>query len=632
MITIRALGPVDVTVNGRPAPPELLWRKNLALLVYLARSPRRTRTREHLMGLLWGDKPESAARHSLREAIRVLRQAGGDDLLDASGDRVRLAEDGVTLDVEDFEARAGAGDWAAAAACAVGDFLEGFGVGEAPGFEDWLAAERLAIRARAVEALLHRAEALQRAGDLSGSIECARRALGLEPVSAGAARALMTALALRGERAEALTVFDAFARRLQESLGAGPDAPTAMLAEQVRRGRAWRERRDSTPRGAESRRAPLIGRDDALARLIDVWRGARGGRAAVALIEGANGTGRTRLLEEIVERARLDGAAVAEVRGTPADRGVPWTAVFALARGGLLSAPGIAAASGEALAAFAQRLEEWGDRFPAARTSPRALGPGAALAELARAAAAEQALVLAIDDAHWLDADSLGLLQALARDLAGCPVLIVLTAAPHPPRDEIDLLRSRLGREITGSTVTLEPLGSDALRRLAAWAMPSYSDAEADRLARRLAADSAGLPLLAVELLHAVALGLDLHGTPRAWPDPQRTLDQTLPGDLPETVVAAIRIGFRRLGKDTQAAVAAAAVLEGRADIQRLARATGLAESALADALDEAEWERWITADGRGYGFVARVAREVVARDLVTEGQRQRLLARGAMA
>jgi hypothetical protein len=31
MITCRTLGPVEVLVDGDPAPSELLWRKNLAL-------------------------------------------------------------------------------------------------------------------------------------------------------------------------------------------------------------------------------------------------------------------------------------------------------------------------------------------------------------------------------------------------------------------------------------------------------------------------------------------------------------------------------------------------------------------------------------------------------------------------
>ncbi|HMH55625.1 MAG TPA: hypothetical protein VK535_05130, partial [Gemmatimonadales bacterium] len=77
MILRRTMGPVELSVDGGPAPPELLWRKHLALLVYLARSPRRGRSREHLIGLLWGDRTEAAARHSLSEALRVIRFHAG---------------------------------------------------------------------------------------------------------------------------------------------------------------------------------------------------------------------------------------------------------------------------------------------------------------------------------------------------------------------------------------------------------------------------------------------------------------------------------------------------------------------------------------------------------------------------
>ena len=59
----QVLGPVTVTANGGDAPAELLQRKNLALLVYLARSPKHMRSREHLTGVLWAEKPEAKARH-----------------------------------------------------------------------------------------------------------------------------------------------------------------------------------------------------------------------------------------------------------------------------------------------------------------------------------------------------------------------------------------------------------------------------------------------------------------------------------------------------------------------------------------------------------------------------------------
>src|SRR3954471_17464999 len=106
MISCQTLGPVGLSLDGGPAPPELLWRKHLGLLVYLARSPR-GRTREHLVGLLWPDKPETAARHSLNEAVRVLRRYLGDSTVDTTAGQVRLGPEAVRLDLDRLEELAG---------------------------------------------------------------------------------------------------------------------------------------------------------------------------------------------------------------------------------------------------------------------------------------------------------------------------------------------------------------------------------------------------------------------------------------------------------------------------------------------------------------------------------------------
>ncbi len=217
-------------------------------------------------------------------------------------------------------------------------------------------------------------------------------------------------------------------------------------------------------------------------------------------------------------------------------------------------------------------------------------------------------------------------LSGLLRDVAAAPVFVLITAATATPCEELDQLRVRVGRDVPGVALRLAPLPSAALQALARWAFPAYGDVEIDRIARRVATDSAGLPLLAVELFHAVALGLDLHRTAGAWPAEHHTLDASLPGDLPDPVIAAMRIGYRRLGKDAQTVLAAASVLGERADTTILARATGLPPDRLAAALDEAEWQRWIAADARGYSFVARIVRDCVAKEMLTEGQRRRVL------
>ncbi len=625
MIACRVLGPIEVAVNGGPAPAELLWRKNLALLIYLARSPKRTRSRDHLVGMLWGDKPESAARHSLNEAVRVLRKHSGEGALETEAGQVRLTPDSVELDVDHFEELCGRQEWEAAAALVAGEFMEGFNVPGCSEFEDWLYAERVALRERSVDALASHAGRLLSAGAVREAANVARRALALDPTSELAAQAAMRSLAIAGDRAAALELYEGFARRLDEEVGIEPEVGIQALAERVRQERTWLLPAGlamEAASGAESRRVPLIGRGPELGRLLDAWATGSGSRrATLAMIEGDPGTGRTRLAEELMARVRLEGAAAAAARAVEADAEEAWSTVLALARS--LPSGLIDAAPPTALAVLAARLPEWAQRVESTKGED---SPGRALSEVLRVGASQRPICLFVDDAQWSDRESLLALGGFARDLADLPLFLLLAAAPQPQRPELEELRSRIGRELSGVNVKLGPLSSAALRELARWALPAYDNVELDRVTRRVATDSAGLPLLAVELLHAVALGLDLRAAGGAWPEPYRTLDHTLPSELPDAVVAAVRVGFRRLSRAAQLALAAAAVTGDRVDRAALQAATGLEVEEVTAALDELEWQRWITADSRGYTFVARIVRDVVARDMLTPGQRQRII------
>ena len=95
-------------------------------------------------------------------------------------------------------------------------------------------------------------------------------------------------------------------------------------------------------------------------------------------------------------------------------------------------------------------------------------------------------------------------------------------------------------------------------------------------------------------------------------------------------MVAAIRIGYRRLSRPAQDLLAAAAVLDERCDAAGLSRAAAIEGEALDGGLDELEWNRWLVADERGYTFVARIVREVIARDMLTPGRRRRMRERMA--
>jgi AAA ATPase-like protein/transcriptional activator len=461
------------------------------------------------------------------------------------------------------------------------------------------------------------------AGSVAEAAEAAERAFVIDPLSEAAIMALMRALVLDGDRSGALRRYDGFVARLAAELDLQPGAECAALAERIRR---ERDRPAIRIPIEERRRAPLVGRSAELAAAAGAWQRSRDARrAAAALLVGDMGMGRTRLGDEIAARARLDGATTVSMRAVESDLQTPWMGLIGLAQGGLLDAPGLAAAPAPALAWFAERVPDWGDRFPAARRVTSNLPPAQALCEVLRGTLSERPVVLRIDDAELLDRESLLAVSAALRDLAGQPLFLVLALLPHPERTELDELRARIGRDLEGVVVRLEPLDLPDIRLLVRWAVPDEDDAHQDRLSRRVQTDSAGVPLLAVELLSAVAAGLDLQVITPDWPAPFRTLQQTLPGDLPEGIVAAVRVLYHRLPPQTQRVLQAVSVLGDRVTPDLVVRATGLPTESVVESCDALEWARWLMADGRGYSFVARIVRQVVERDLLTKGQRRRL-------
>src|SRR5205809_7220609 len=89
-------------------------------------------------------------------------------------------------------------------------------------------------------------------------------------------------------------------------------------------------------------------------------------------------------------------------------------------------------------------------------------------------------VVVYADDAHWLDRESLLALGAAARDLTRSPVFCVLTVTRQASCPELDELRARLGRQLAGTSVSLQAFGDDAVRELARRALPSYGSEQLD--------------------------------------------------------------------------------------------------------------------------------------------------------
>ncbi|GAA3748204.1 AAA family ATPase [Streptomyces tremellae] len=197
--------------------------------------------------------------------------------------------------------------------------------------------------------------------------------------------------------------------------------------------------------GRPLRRA-LFGREDTVARVIDTAIAPEA--APLVLLTGPIGVGRSSVLSAVEDGLRGRAVDSLTLRLMPVDRSRPFS--------------------------FASRLSaELGSRsrgFGAERQAHTAGPPARRLAaELRSAITAGDKLVVLVDDAQWVDADSLALLLPMVRMLATRPISLVCSLA-FPPRG-LGRHRDLLGRLRAAGlvrAVNLRPLGDPAVRALVA--------------------------------------------------------------------------------------------------------------------------------------------------------------------
>ncbi len=191
---------------------------------------------------------------------------------------------------------------------------------------------------------------------------------------------------------------------------------------------------------------PMVGREAELSLLHDLWAAAEAGRGQVLVVQAEAGTGKSRLVGELTYELDRAGVTVATGEATPlatqatyaAWRGV-WTDLLdldpeqsrpddvvaavarldpALAGRAPLLGPvlGLSLPDSDLTASFDGELR---------KTSLEDL-----LRRLLAARADDGGVVVVVEDAHWLDALSRDLLEALSRATAGAGVLLVLTTRP----------------------------------------------------------------------------------------------------------------------------------------------------------------------------------------------------------
>ena len=261
----------------------------------------------------------------------------------------------------------------------------------------------------------------------------------------------------------------------------------------------------------------VIGRDRERALLAQAVDSARGGRAAVLVVTGEPGIGKSVLLADAGSYAADAGLRVVHVRGVQAERDVPHAGLHALlstlvSDGALASLPG----------PHREALEIAQGRRDGSAPARLALG-GAVLGVLAAAGP----VCLLVDDLQWLDPASVDVLTFAARRLEAEPVALLTT------------LRIPDG----GSFAPVEGLPSVRLAGLAdaTGLLPGLAPAVAEHL--RLA--TGGNPLSMVEIASALTAEQvsGVTALPRLLPasDPEQVYTERL-ATLSEDARAAARV------------------------------------------------------------------------------------------
>jgi predicted ATPase/DNA-binding SARP family transcriptional activator len=303
-LKIYTLGDFRILRGGEPFDP-LRSRKAQALLIYLA-STSESHSREVLANLLWSDSSQTRAMSNLRDVIHALRTHLA-PFVDISRYSISLnPESQVWIDVAELETALSliqdsggtisakiANELDTALKLYQKDFLEGFYLRGATGFEEWQIVERERIRLAALEGFNASIQYQLDEGNYKKGILYARRALVLEPLMEVGHQQLMRLLALSGRSSEALLQYETCHQILEKELGVEPSEETKSLYENLLKG----EKLPGVPARQPRHNLPLplsklIGRDETLTQIVQQL-----GETDCRLLTliGVGGIGKTRL-------------------------------------------------------------------------------------------------------------------------------------------------------------------------------------------------------------------------------------------------------------------------------------------------------------------------------------------------
>ncbi len=294
----------------------------------------------------------------------------------------------------------------------------------------------------------------------------------------------------------------------------------------------------------------MVGRDREFAQLQGAWR--TGGQMLV--VHGRAGIGKSRLVREFANWVRDAGGTVLAGRCSPTAGDVP----FRPLREALLAAARVGLAPSSRLTAFRPVLgslvPEWSGEHAGGFDGGLMVLAEGVLRLMVEWSSSEAPALLAIEDVHWADRETLEVIEYIADHVSGHAVLVVVTLRDDEPGPGSELVSALRARRVAHhiSLPPLDPAQSRVMLReclSAATLLPELVDAVVTR--------SDGVPFFIEELL-AAALG-------------EANSGRLVPG----SVAAAVDARLELLPESTARFLGFAAMLGRNFDWHVVAAATG---------------------------------------------------------
>ncbi|MEM7344094.1 MAG: AAA family ATPase [Chloroflexota bacterium] len=601
MVDIRLFGSPEFTFNGTPLL--IKRRKSRLLLIYVAAHNQPIR-RQQLLPLLWPSLDTQTARTNLRVTLSGLRKQLG-TMLTAEQETLSLAPHitvdchslttALQIDINDVNQLDTALNLYRA------HFLAELSLGDLPELDDWRQVEQIRYHRLVNQGFIRLSSLYEQQGDYREGLTALSRVLDADPLQEDLQRQALHLHYLAGDRSGAIRRFEIFQQQLLDEMGVPPMDETravydAIILDRYQPKPAQKsdsvipiEYRSPSQQEVNATRHPFVGRSQELETLVKLSTSGQ-----LILLEGEAGIGKTSLIGTYLNHLRQTERPTPLIlmgQARELEAGLPYYPFIEALRS-LQSHPHwdnlhttlnlaplwkreVARLLPEFGGQDTPQVEEKGTQ------SELQLWEG--IRQLLLALSNQHTLILVLDDLHWADESTLGLLGYCLHNQRAANGKLRFLGATRIVSSGTPL-RQRLDSLSRDKHLYRLPLKRLTRTDITTFCQQLYHQQDQDQITWLLA-QSEGNPFVLTELVRH--LELDQQHNTLTTPSSTEATNNSSQSLVPPAVYTLIRSRLARLS-DTAWQVLSAAVVAGREfEFEIIARAVVLSDLNTLTGLEE---------------------------------------------